>query len=105
MELKVGDDNVFLSNEGSDPKETHTTRGEDPIIGASIERKSELTKPVPESVENCYHCSLLFEEHNQIKERDKVYVNRISREVLIFPKDETHDEEWIQEHLINSEEL
>ena len=48
---------------------------------------------------------MLFEEPNQIKENDKVYVNRCTGEVLIFPTDESHDEEWIQEHLINSEEL
>ena len=50
IELKVGDDNVFLSNEGSDPKEAHTQTGKDPISGASVESKSELTKPVLEPV-------------------------------------------------------
>ena len=30
-----------------------------------------------------------------------MYINRLSGEVLIFPKDETYDEDWIQKHLID----
>ena len=31
----------------------------------------------------------------------QVFINRISGETLIYPKDETDDEVWIQEHLID----
>ena len=105
MELKVRYDNIYLSNEGSDPKETNTGGRENLINCASTESRSETPKQASESELNCKHCALLFEEPNQLKESDKVYVNRLSGEVLIFPKDETHDEEWIQEHLINTEDL
>ena len=59
-ELKVDDDNVFLSNEGSDSKEVLTQRGEDPTSGAVVESKSDLNKRVLESVESCNHCDLIF---------------------------------------------
>ena len=48
---------------------------------------------------------MIFEQPNQIKENDMVYVNRSTGEVLIFPNDETQDEDWIQEHLIDSEDI
>ena len=32
-------------------------------------------------------------------------MNRSTGEILIFPTDETQDEDWIQEHLISSEDL
>ena len=42
----------------------------------------------------------MFEQPGQIKEDDRVYMNRRTREILIFPNDKTQDGEWIQEHLI-----
>ena len=41
----------------------------------------------------------------QIKEDDRVYINRQVGEVLIFPPDESQDESWIQECVINKKDV
>ena len=123
-ELKSDDDHIFLSKEKPDSKEVITLGREPHPSGTYDESESELTKPVLESIKHttsrdteekesysdnldteteqgCNHCMLLFEQPGQIKENDGVYINRSTGEILIFPNDESHDEGWIQEHLID----
>ena len=41
----------------------------------------------------------------QIKEDDWVYINRCTGEILIFPTDESQDEGWIQEQVIDQKRI
>ena len=65
--------------------------------------KDEATcsKSVSESELDCNHFALVVEQPIQLEESDKAYINRLFGEVLIYPKDETNDEDWIQENLID----
>ena len=108
-----------LSNESTDSKKILIQEGDDSTGRISAESKSEHSKPVLESVkhpassatvenesyfdnldpwaeESCNHCALMFEQPSQIKEDDRVYMNSCIGEILIFPTDETQDEDWIQ---------
>ena len=56
---------------------------------------------VIESEDECNHCALTVDYPYPIKGDDKIYINRRIGEVLLFPSDESQDENWIQDCVIN----
>ena len=127
-ELKADNEHLFLSREETGPYERNLHENETPQNTTPIENKSNPSKPVPESTEctasavsdekesrsdnldieleqGCNHCSLLMDHPCQIKEEDGVYINRHFGEVLIFPTDESQDENWILEHIIDKKNI
>ena len=126
-ELKADSDHLFLSREETEFYESNLHESETPQSAPPIENKSRPSKPVPVPTEStasaasdekesrhdldteleqeCNHCSLIMDHPCQIKEEDKVYINRQVGEVLIFPTDESQDENWIQEYVINKRNI
>ena len=63
--------------------------------------------PPDKTLENteteCNECTFSVEIPPELKESDQVLINRETGEILIFPKDETQDEEsWIQSSIIEN---
>ena len=54
-----------------------------------------------ESKDECNYCTLVLDHPYPIKEDDKIFINHKIGEVLIFPPNESQDESWIQECVIN----
>ena len=49
---------------------------------------------------NCRSCSFNVELPIQMEDSNRIFINLESGEVLIYPRDETKDEEWIQKNVI-----
>ena len=90
--LRTRNDYVYLSHEFPTLNETHPEEGEDSIPCTPTEDKITTSKHIPELELNCKHCAMVIKEHIQLEESNKVYINRLSGEVLIFPKDETYND-------------
>ena len=68
---------------------------------AASDEKKNRHDLVTELEQECNHCSLIMDHPCQIKEEDRVYINRQVAEVPIFPTDESQDENCSQECVIN----
>ena len=69
--------------------------------GDSEEKESRSDNLDIELEQGCNHCTMLIDQPCQIKEDDGVYINRCTGEILIFPTDQSQDEGWIQEQVID----
>ena len=126
-ELKADNDHLFLSREETGSYESILHENETPQNTSPIESKSRPSKTVPQPTEStvrtasdekesrydpdieleqeCNHCSLIMDHPFQIKEEDRVYINWQVCEVLIFPTDESLDENWTQGPIINKKNI
>ena len=55
-----------------------------------------VTEPEPD----CRNCTFHMELPIQMEDSDQVFINWESGEVLIYPKNEVNDEEWLQKYVI-----
>ena len=121
--LRAKNDLLFLSKEEDRINEGLFEDSTPSPKECPVESRSEPATPVPkytnlvtstgskemeshsdtniESKDECNYCTLVLDHPYPIKEDDKIYINRKIGEVLIFPPDESQDESWIQECVIN----
>ena len=125
--IRAENEQLFLSKEEDKLNESHFDESTLTPKECHIENESNPDKPVPkptgsatsvasnekeshsdidtETEQECNHCSLVLDHPYQIKEDDRIYINRQVGEVLIFPPDESQDESWIQECVINNKNV
>ena len=52
---------------------------------------------------DCNQCTFYMEPPIQMHDSDQVFISQLSGEVLIYPKNEAEDEEWIQKYVIDQD--
>ena len=71
--------------------DSKASEDEDPDLASQL---------VTESESDCKNCSFHVELPIQMEDSDQIFINRESGEVLIYPRNEVEDEEWIQKNVI-----
>ena len=121
--LRAKNDLLFLSKEEDRVNEGLFDESTPSPKESLIENESDPARPVPkhtnlvtstgskekeshsdtniESKDECNYCTLVLDHPYPIKEDDRIYINRQIGEVLIFPPDESQDESWVQDCIIN----
>ena len=92
-------------NEGPPPlTESELSEDESDENESSENEEDDLHHETPEGTNTkCNSCTFNVEAPFELEESSQVLINQESGEILIFPKDETKDEEsWIQKSIIEN---